>query len=132
MLRRIARLSRLVVMAATVSACVVTSVTSDVTNGPQVDRGPLPVAPLCLGVARATCLEMAATGLDDTGPGGGVGPAVVRITVRCTAVCTPRQGEGETRIDFADGTNAITGWGYQSAGVPAPPEPSGTIAPASP
>jgi hypothetical protein len=81
----------------------------------QVDPPVLPVVPICLGVPFATCKDMAESAAG-SGPVGGVRPAIGRMTVRCKGVCTPLKGEGETRIDYVDGTNQVSEWGYESSG----------------
>jgi hypothetical protein len=81
----------------------------------QVVPPVLTVVPICLGLPFATCKDMAESAVD-TGAPGGVRPAIARITVRCQGLCTPTKGEGETRIDFVDGTNQVSSWGYQSGG----------------
>lgn len=82
----------------------------------QVDPPVLPVVPVCLGLPFAKCTDMALTMLQEPGFPGDARPAIARITVRCTAVCNPARGEGETRIDYVDGTNATSTWGYTSDG----------------
>lgn len=74
----------------------------------------LTVVPVCLGLPFATCKDMAESAIGSGVPG--VGPPIARITVRCTRVCTPTKGEGETRIDYLDGTNQTSSWGYESSG----------------
>jgi hypothetical protein len=74
----------------------------------------LPVAPICLGLPFATCMDLAGSAVGSGPPGGG-GPQVVRITVRCKGFCSPTKGEGETRIDYVDGTNQVSSWGYESS-----------------
>ena len=75
----------------------------------------LTVAPICLGVPFATCKDMAESAVGSRVTGR-ARPPIARITVRCKGVCTPTKGEGETRIDFVDGTNQVSGWGYESSG----------------
>lgn len=84
-------------------------------------QGPVPVeppvltvVPICLGLPFATCREMAQSAAGSVIPGD-LRPPIARITVRCIGVCTPTKGEGETRIDFLDGTNMVSGWGYESS-----------------
>jgi len=72
----------------------------------------LTVVPICLGLPITNCRDMALTMLQEPGFPGEARPAIARITVRCTAVCGPASGDGETRIDYVDGTNATTTWGY--------------------
>lgn len=79
-------------------------------GGPAV---PLPVRPVCLGVAEAICLEMASSTVSGLPAGG---PAVRSISVRCTAVCTPTKAEGAMSIVFVDGTSTISTWGYEGGG----------------
>lgn len=77
----------------------------------------LPVAPVCLGLPFATCKDMAESAIQDPTAGGAIArPRIARITVRCIGVCTPTKGEGETRIDYVDGTNVTSSWGYESSG----------------
>ena len=78
---------------------------------PGVEPPPvaLPVQPACLAVPAATCIEMATSAMTGLPPGS---PPVGSITVRCTAVCTMTDGEGETLILFSDGTSMASGWGY--------------------
>jgi len=64
---------------------------------------PLTIAPVCLGVPLAHCIDMAATGPE----GEGVGPEVASITVRCTTVCT-NGGSGQTTYEFKDGRPSVT------------------------
>ena len=64
---------------------------------------PLTIAPVCLGVPLAHCLDVAATGPE----GEGVGPDVASITVRCTTVCT-NGGSGQTTYEFKDGRASVT------------------------
>ena len=64
---------------------------------------PLTIAPVCLGVALAQCVDMAATGPE----GEGVGPEVASITVRCTSVCT-NGGSGQTTYEYKDGRPSVT------------------------
>jgi hypothetical protein len=75
----------------------------------------LPVAPICLGVPLEQCRDMASTFFEPLALGDHAADQVTRITVRCKGVCTPKNGEGETRVDFADGTNLISSWGYSSS-----------------
>jgi len=74
---------------------------------------PLPVQPVCLGLPGQGCLEQALSAITSLPPGS---PAVQSITVRCTAVCTPTKGEGETVVLFVDGTSMESGWGYETMG----------------
>lgn len=102
-------------------------------QGPVFAEPPaLAVVPICLGLPFAMCRQMAETAAGSVIPAD-LRPPIARITVRCIGVCTPTKGEGETRIDFVDGTNMVSGWGYQpdrrSPGLPAQ---SGTIASDSP
>jgi hypothetical protein len=82
---------------------------------PGVQEPPviLPVEPMCLAVPDTTCLELATSAMSGLPRGG---PAVASITVRCTATCTPTNGEGDTVVRFADGTSITSGWGYSSGG----------------
>lgn len=74
----------------------------------------LTVAPVCLGLPFATCKDMAESAVGSDVPGNRR-PPIARVTVRCIGVCTPTKGEGETRIDYVDGTNQISSWGYESS-----------------
>jgi hypothetical protein len=85
----------------------------------QAEPPVLPVVPICLGLPFATCKEMAESAVDSVIPAD-LRPPIARITVRCLGVCTPTKGEGETRIDFVDGTNQVSGWGYQSGPTSSP------------
>ncbi len=80
-------------------------------GGPPV----LTVVPICVGVPLDMCTDMA-TSASRSGPPGAVRPEIVRITVRCTGVCTPLKGEGEARVDYVDGTYAISSTGYENGG----------------
>lgn len=73
--------------------------------------GPLPVQPVCLGVPDEACRQQAISGM----PRGG--PRVESITVRCTTVCTPAKGEGETVVRLVDGTSETSNWSYESVGL---------------
>ena len=75
----------------------------------------LPVVPVCIGVPLEQCRDMATTWFEGSNLGEHQANQVVRITVRCSTVCTPRNGDGDTRIDFTDGTNLTSGWGYASS-----------------
>lgn len=81
----------------------------------QVDPPVLTVVPICLGLPFATCKDMAESAVGSGVPSD-LRPPIARITVRCQGVCTPTKGEGETRIDFVDGTNEVSTWGYESSG----------------
>jgi hypothetical protein len=74
---------------------------------------PLPVQPVCLGMPAQLCLEQASSAMTSLPPGS---PAVRSITVRCTVVCTPIKGAGETDVTFVDGTSLGSGWGYETTG----------------
>jgi hypothetical protein len=64
---------------------------------------PLTIAPVCLGVPLAQCVDIATTGPE----GEGVGPEIASITVRCSNVCT-NGGSGETTYEFKDGRPSVT------------------------
>jgi hypothetical protein len=102
-------------------------------QGPApVEPPALAVVPICLGLPFAMCRQMAETAAGSVIPAD-LRPRIARITVRCIGVCTPTKGEGETRIDFVDGTNMVSGWGYQTgSSPPVLPAQSGTIASESP
>lgn len=73
---------------------------------------PLTIAPVCLGVPLAQCLDIAVTGPD----GEGVGPEIASITVRCSDVCT-NGGSGQTTYEFKDGRPSVTTmWAIGSGG----------------
>ncbi len=78
--------------------------------GPE-DASPLPIQPTCVGVPAEMCTQMASGG-----PGGdGVDDTVRAITVRCSAVCTPLAGQGQTTYEFVDGRAPIThDWIYEN------------------
>lgn len=84
----------------------------------QIDPPVLTVAPVCLGLPFAQCKDMAQSAIqgDVGGVAGKRRPPVARITIRCSGVCTPTKGEGQTRIDYVDGTNTTSSWGYESSG----------------
>lgn len=75
----------------------------------------VPVVPICLGLPVEQCRDNATTAMESVSMGTHTVDQVIRITVRCKGVCTPKNGEGETRIDYDDGTNEISGWGYTSS-----------------
>ena len=83
---------------------------------PPAPAPALPVAPICLGLPFTTCRDLAGSAIGSGPIGDGPGPPVARITVRCKGICTPTKGEGETRIDYVDGTNQVSSWGYQGSG----------------
>jgi hypothetical protein len=78
---------------------------------PAPDPTPLPMEPVCVGVAQGACLERAAEGIDLGLPGN---PVPVSILVRCTTTCGPDNGDGETVVRWADGTSNTTSWSYRS------------------
>ncbi len=63
----------------------------------------LPVQPRCLGVPLELCQDLASGGPNGTG----VVDTIASITVRCTAVCTPDGGRGQTFFEFKDGSPAV-------------------------
>lgn len=80
--------------------------------GPPQPVEPLPVQPICQGIAPDPCRERAIEAWSEH-----VGRRDVRgITVRCAAVCTPEHGTGTTFVTFADGTTTTADWGYASGG----------------
>jgi hypothetical protein len=79
---------------------------------PVITQPPLPVEPVCEGVPFQKCLEMATSGLD-----GSTAGAVGKITVHCSAVCTPTSGSGETTYEYVDGRPSVTSsWNYEGGG----------------
>ena len=79
---------------------------------PVITPPPLPVEPDCRGVPFQQCIEMATSGLD-----GNTAAAVGKITVQCSAVCTPTSGSGETTYEFVDGRPSVTSsWNYEGGG----------------
>jgi hypothetical protein len=73
---------------------------------------PLAVEPDCQGVPLQQCIEMATSELD-----GSTAGAVGKITVHCSAVCTPSSGQGQTTYEFVDGRPSLTtDWNYQGGG----------------
>lgn len=80
---------------------------------PPEPVGPLPVEPVCLGVPAQVCRDMASSAVSNLQPGS---PPVASITVRCTEVCTPTNGTGESVVVFADGTSTGSSWSMSSGG----------------
>lgn len=79
---------------------------------PLITPPPLPVEPTCEGVPFQNCRDMAINGLD-----GSMAGEVGKITVHCSAVCTPTSGSGETMYDFVDGRPSVTSsWNYEGGG----------------
>jgi len=79
---------------------------------PLITPPPMPVEPVCQGLPFQQCLDMATNGLDGTTAG-----AVGKITVHCSAVCTPITGSGETTYEFVDGRPSVTSsWAYEGGG----------------
>jgi hypothetical protein len=78
------------------------------TPPPAPSRGPLPVAPACLGVPEGWCREMARTGAEGVGDWS----SIAAIAVRCTGSCTTTKGDGETRVRLVDGSEQAVGWIY--------------------
>ena len=79
---------------------------------PVITPPALAVQPQCQGLPFQQCIDMATNGLD-----GSTADAVGKITVHCSAVCTPTDGSGETTYEFVDGRPRVTvGWNYQSGG----------------
>jgi hypothetical protein len=55
---------------------------------------------------------MAIGGLD-----GSTAGAVAKITVHCSAVCTPTGGQGQNVYEFVDGRPRVTtDWAYEGGG----------------
>jgi len=79
---------------------------------PVITPPPLVVEPVCDGVPAPRCIEMATGGLD-----GDTAGAVGKITVRCSAVCTPTSGHGQNLYEFVDGRPEVTtDWAYGGGG----------------
>jgi hypothetical protein len=79
---------------------------------PVITPPPMPVQPDCQGVPFQQCIDMATSGLD-----GNTAAAVGKITVHCSAVCTPTSGSGETTYEFVDGRPSVTSsWNYEGGG----------------
>jgi hypothetical protein len=73
---------------------------------------PLPVDPVCIGIARQACIEV---GTGDPGDPAKQGIAIVAIVVECTTSCDDRAGEGKTTFTYADGSTYETSWNYASS-----------------
>jgi hypothetical protein len=87
------------------------SAPADPVQIPLITPPPLPVEPICQGVPFRKCIDMATGGLD------GNTAAVGKITVHCSAVCTPTSGTGETTYEFVDGRPSLTSsWNYEGGG----------------
>jgi hypothetical protein len=72
----------------------------------------LPVPPVCVGIDRDACEQIAA----DAVMGPDVGLAAIRtITVVCPQGCTEERGEGEVRIGLEDGQEVRSQFGYEGA-----------------
>jgi hypothetical protein len=71
----------------------------------------LGVAPTCIGIPQAMCVQMAGSGGGDGSHG-----VPISIVVQCTKVCTPLAGEGTTTTTYKDGTVENGGWGYSGSG----------------
>jgi hypothetical protein len=79
---------------------------------PLMTPPPLPVEPICEGVPFQKCIDTAISGLD-----GSSADKVGKITVHCSAVCTPTSGTGETTYEFVDGRPSVTSsWNYEGGG----------------
>jgi hypothetical protein len=79
---------------------------------PVITPPPIPVQPICQGVPFQQCIDMATSGLD-----GNTAAAVGKITVHCSAVCTPTSGSGESTYEFVDGRPSVTSsWAYEGGG----------------
>jgi hypothetical protein len=88
------------------------SVPAEPVEVPLITPPPLAVEPTCQGVPFRKCVEMATGGLD-----GNTAAAVGKITVHCSAVCTPTTGSGETTYEFVDGRPSVTSsWNYEGGG----------------
>ena len=94
-----------------------------VMRGPQND--PIPAGESCVDIEQIACKARIKAAIDGLGPGH---PPIVGVLVRCTSVpCTDVAGEGETIVQFADGSQAGSGWAFAAA-----PAPGGAPAPATP
>jgi hypothetical protein len=83
---------------------------SPVGTPPEGTVGPLPVAPVCLGVPADPCEEFARSGVEHVADWS----MIRAITVRCTGTCTARDGAGETLVTLADGTTTTQSWSYMT------------------
>lgn len=77
---------------------------------PDATFGPLPVAPVCVGVEPEQCDEFARAGAEQVADWS----TIVSITVRCTATCAADAGGGETVVTVRDGPPVRIAWEYQS------------------
>jgi hypothetical protein len=73
---------------------------------------PLPVEPVCIGIAREACIEF---GTGEPADPAKQGIAITGIVVRCTTSCDARAGEGKTTFTYSDGTTQETSWNYASS-----------------
>ena len=80
-------------------------------GAPPPEPTPLPVAPVCVGVARDQCVAFAAEGLGEVQAGN---PEPVSVVVRCTSTCDEGNGDGETVVRYVDGSSNSIGWSYRS------------------
>jgi hypothetical protein len=79
---------------------------------PVITPPALAVQPECQGLPLQQCQDMAISGLD-----GNFAAAVGKITVHCSAICTPTSGSGETTYEFVDGRPSVTSsWNYEGGG----------------
>jgi hypothetical protein len=79
---------------------------------PLITPPPLTVEPVCLGIPLQKCRDMAISGLEGT-----TADKVGKITVHCSAVCTPTSGTGQTTYEFVDGRPSVTvDWSYEGGG----------------
>jgi hypothetical protein len=75
---------------------------------PVITPPTLAVQPVCQGVPRERCLEMATTGLN-----GASADTVTSITVHCDTTCTLANGQGQTKYEYAPGAPSTTAsWVY--------------------
>ena len=83
------------------------------TAGPRVE---------CTGIPAGHCPRLVREAEQMARPGG---PAIASIVIRAVnPPCTEQACQGETVVNFADGSSASAGWGWQVAG-PAPVAPTG-------
>ena len=82
--------------------------------GLPIGPDPTPaVAPTCIGIPIAKCLEMA---LGMSSAGDQRHADIVSIVVRCKpGPCTATTGDGETTFAYADGTSTTSDWAYRGA-----------------
>jgi hypothetical protein len=85
------------------------------TSAPPVEALPPPVRiePTCIGVPFQMCHDLSVTGPE----GHGIDASVKSVTVRCSAVCTPEAGSGQTIYEFIDARPSVSiDWAYGDGG----------------